>query len=244
VRTIHPLLAVALSIVLVIATASPALADELQTKVNAVRTNDLSMLAAADRIAQHSAEAQAAAGALSHTDLNPLLGVCSAAGEVVGAGATVDAIFDAFRGSPLHWDLITEPRWTSMGTGTAVSATGTLYVSIVFCQGAAGSASPTTTTAPAATTTTMATPSPPVTAPTRSSAVHRVPTVFRLPQNTDLGPCQLIDDPALHTSRWDACVWPRLASGTPFESLLRLSLGNSPYGLALGLLVFLLTTDG
>ena len=147
-RVFRPTLALALSLVLVLATASPASADELQSKVNAVRSNHLSLLSAADQVAQRSAAAQAAADTLSHTNLTPLLDVCTRAGEVIGEGATVDAIFDAFRGSPLHWKLITSADWTSMGTGLAVSATGTLYVSIVFCR-AAGTPTP---SAPSATT--------------------------------------------------------------------------------------------
>lgn len=162
-RHLRSVLVTALAFVLVISMAGPAFADELQTKVNAARTNDLSLLAAADRIAQQSAAAQAAAGTLSHANLDPLLNVCSEAGEVVGEGGTIDAIFTAFRASPLHWQIITASNWTSMGTGVAAGSDGTLYVSIVFCQGPSGDES---TTAP---------PAPPVTIPSRPSAAHATP---------------------------------------------------------------------
>lgn len=196
-RHLRSVLVTALALVLVISTANPAFADELQTKVNAARANDLSLLAAADRIAQQSAAAQAAAGTLSHTNLNPLLDVCSEAGEVVGEGGTIDAIFDAFRASSLHWQIITASNWTSMGTGVAAGSDGTLYVSIVFCQGPSGDVP---TTAP---------PAPPVTVPSRPSAAHAarhaVKSLEPLP-----GPCSLDRDHTLHEPPWETGACPGL----------------------------------
>ncbi|GBD85723.1 hypothetical protein BMS3Abin02_02144 [bacterium BMS3Abin02] len=139
-RALRPIAAVLLSFALVVGLAGPAIADALAAKVNAVRSPDLPILTAADTLAAQSAAAQAKAGKQFHTNLNPLLAVCSTAGEVVGVGPNLDSIFEAFRNSPLHWDLITSSRWTSMGTGMATTSDGFLYISVIFCEGADGDA--------------------------------------------------------------------------------------------------------
>ncbi|MDR9450642.1 MAG: hypothetical protein RI637_05425, partial [Acidimicrobiia bacterium] len=53
----------------------------------------------------------------------------------------VAAVFSSFRQSPAHWAIITNPAWTAIGTGQATGATGTVYISVVFCD-QAGSAPP------------------------------------------------------------------------------------------------------
>jgi len=141
-RALRPACALMLSLILVAGLAGPAAADDLLTKVNASRQEGVTLLQVAEATAQRSAASQAAAGELSHTNLDPLLKVCSAAGEVVGFGPTTDAIFDAFAASPTHWDIITSANWTSAGTGTAVGSDGALYVSIVFCQDAVDAPAP------------------------------------------------------------------------------------------------------
>ena len=173
--------------VLVVMTASPAFADELLTDVNASRHGSVTLLPAADALAQRSADAQAAAGKLSHTNLDPLLDVCSAAGEVVGTGPTVDAIFDAFAASPTHWDIITAAKWTSAGTGIAVGNDGALYVSIVFCQDASG-APATTAQAP----------------PMKAAPVARQPAPALEPLPLD--PCTLDRDLVLHEPPWETGI--------------------------------------
>jgi len=135
-------------------------------------------------VAQRSATAQATSGRLSHTSLSSLLEVCSAAGEVVGSGPTVDAIFDAFRTSPTHWDIITAANWTSAGTGIAVGSDGAVYVSIVFCQDAAGAP----TTAPAQ--------------PMKAAPIARPPAVQHV-EPLLLDPCTLDRDLVLHEPPWE-----------------------------------------
>jgi hypothetical protein len=178
----------ALAAVLVVGlVALPAFADALASKVNAARSNPLPILSVADSIAQASAQAQAKYQNLSHeyTNLGKLSGSCTAAGEVVGAGPDLGAIFDAFRRSSAHWDLITASRWTSMGTGAATDVNGTLYVSVVFCAGAGGDAAPpaetTTTTARASTKATRprsATPPPKPPEPPTGVAARRSHALF------------------------------------------------------------------
>jgi hypothetical protein len=116
---------------LVLVGALPAAADALSAKVDATRGSALPIDAGLDAVAQASAQRQADANALGHTSLAGL--PCSAAGEVVGSGPSVDAIWTGFRSSPSHWSLIIRSGWTAMGTGIAQAANGNLYVSIVFC---------------------------------------------------------------------------------------------------------------
>jgi hypothetical protein len=116
---------------LVLVGALPAAADALSAKVDAARGSVLPIDAGIDAVAQSSAQRQANANALGHASLAGL--PCSSAGEVVGAGPSVDAIWSGFKASAAHWSLIVRSGWTVMGTGIARAANGNLYVSIVFC---------------------------------------------------------------------------------------------------------------
>lgn len=129
-----------------------ALGDSLAAGVNGARGSALPVRGEVDQTAQASASRQAQAQDMSHAALGHLSSICNAYGEVVGAGPSVDAIFELFRQSSSHWSTITDPRWTAMGTGIAEGSDGMLYVSVVFCQEAAP--------APTTTTTTTTTPAP------------------------------------------------------------------------------------
>lgn len=190
-RALRPASALLISLILVVGVAGPAAADELLVKVNASRQASVTLLPAAETIAQRSAAAQATAGRLSHTSLNSLLEVCSAAGEVVGYGPTVDAIFDAFAASPTHWDIITAANWTSAGTGIAVGADGALYVSIVFCQGATDAPTAPTALAP----------------PMRATPTARPPAIPAV-ELLLLNPCTLDRDLVLHEPPWETGSCP------------------------------------
>jgi hypothetical protein len=133
---------------LVLASAPAVLADEVDAAVAAARGGGLPIRAEVEQTAVSSAATQASAGRLAHASLGHLLSICEAAGEVVGAGPDVAAVFDGFRQSSSHWSIITGSRWTAMGTGSAVGPDGLLYVSVVFCD-EIGSTTPTTAPAPA-----------------------------------------------------------------------------------------------
>lgn len=202
-RALRPASALLLSLILVVGVARPAAADELLARVNAVRSSNVTLLSAADSVAQRSADAQAAAGSLSHANLNSLLGTCDAVGEVVGLGPTIDAIFDAFRGSPTHWNIITAPNWTSAGTGVAVGSDGLVYVSIVFCQEAG---TPTVTSTTASTSTTR--PAQKATAQTKPSPRRSIP---QLAEPLLLTPCAIDPDLVLHEPPWETGSCPGIA---------------------------------
>ncbi|HUO46925.1 MAG TPA: CAP domain-containing protein [Acidimicrobiia bacterium] len=120
-------------IALVLGIANPALADDLGAAVNGARNPDLPVDGTVDSFAQKAANRIAGSGSLAHSDLGKLLGACSAAGEVIGYGADVASVMDAFRNSPSHWSIISNSKWTAMGTGQVRASNGTLWVSVVFC---------------------------------------------------------------------------------------------------------------
>lgn len=112
--------------------AAPAGADEVDSAVAAARGGGLPISSGPERVANASAASQAAAGSLFHTDISGL--GCAAAAEIVGKGPSVSSIFSAFRQSGVHWAKLSDPSWTSMGTGLATGGDGNLYVSVVFCR--------------------------------------------------------------------------------------------------------------
>lgn len=125
-------LTIALAAVLAIG-ALPASADAVDTAVNSSRSTPLVNRPELESVAASSAARQAAAGSLSHTSLGGLTAVCSSAGEIVGVGSSIQVIFDSFRASPYHRDLLVSPAWTAMGTAAVTGGDGRIYVSVVFC---------------------------------------------------------------------------------------------------------------
>lgn len=152
----------------------PASADAVDSAVAAARGGGLAIQADAEATANASASRQAANQAISHASLSHLTSVCSRAAEIVGSGPTVELVFSAFRGSPDHWSKLTDPSWTSMGTGAAIGADGKVYVAVVFCQGSGG-APPPPPSPPPPSPPAPAAPQPP-TAP-RSGSATPAPTV-------------------------------------------------------------------
>lgn len=144
------MLPLALAVTLVLG-ALPASADAVDTAVNASRSSALPNRTPLEQVAAVSASNQAAAGAIGHTWLGGLTSFCSSAGEIVGAGNSVNAVFTAFRNSPVHWEQIIRRSWTAMGTAAVTGNDGRVYISVVFCteSGAAPAPAPAPTPAPA-----------------------------------------------------------------------------------------------
>lgn len=114
--------------------AIPASADAVDTAVNGARSTPLPVRAEVESVARSSASNQAATGQLAHTSLSGLTSVCTAAGEIVGAGNSIPAIFELFLQSSTHRPLLLGSNWTAMGTGAVTGSDGRIYVSVVFCQ--------------------------------------------------------------------------------------------------------------
>lgn len=130
--------------------ALPASADAVDNAVAAARGAGLPIQSDAEWTANASASRQAADQNISHASLSHLTSVCTRAAEIVGSGPSVDLVFAGFRGSPNHWAKLSDPAWTSMGTGAVLGADGKVYVSVIFCEGAGGSSTPPPAPAPAA----------------------------------------------------------------------------------------------
>jgi hypothetical protein len=151
-----------------------AQADGLAASVAAARGAALPVAPTIDAMAQASAQRQANAGAISH---GSLAGVpCEAAGEIVGMGPSIPVIWEAFRASPSHWDLIMRPGWTSIGTGVATGSNGSLYVAVIFCRSASQQAPPAPAPAPAPPKNASPQPAPASPAPTEKAPEALPPT--------------------------------------------------------------------
>ena len=136
--------------------AIPASADAVDSAVNGTRATPLPNRSELEAVANSSAASQASRGQLAHISLSGLTSVCSAAGEIVGAGSSIAPIFELFLQSGTHRPLLLSSNWTAMGTGSATGADGKIYVSVVFCT----ESSPSSAAAPP-----PAPPPPPATTP-------------------------------------------------------------------------------
>jgi hypothetical protein len=146
--------------------ALPAAADAVDSAVNSSRATSLPNRSELEQVANASAARQAAAGAISHASLSPVTGICSSAGEIVGAGPSVQTVFDLFLKSSTHRQLLLSPAWTAMGTGAATGSDGKIYIAVVFCT----EINPTSGSAPAPN------PPPPATSPTPPAGSSSTPS--------------------------------------------------------------------
>ena len=165
------------AVALFLLVALPARADDLGAAVNAVRSPDLAVEGTVDGFAQAAANRIANGQNLVHSNLGPLLGTCSAAGEVIGYGPDVATVMNAFANSPSHWSVIQQAKWNAMGTGAATDSGGRLWVAIVFCT------LPTQSVAPP-----PPPPPPPTTAPPPQPAAPRPAPVTPATPTTTLPP--------------------------------------------------------
>ena len=140
--------------------ALPALAGPIDSAVNGSRSAWLPSRPDLDAKAHSFAASQAANLQIAHTSLAGLSDICSSAGEIVGKGPTVSAIFDLFLKSSSHREILLSPVWTAIGTGAVTGSDGNIYVSVVFCK----EWNPTPITQPTSTA--------PTTSPTRTTAVN------------------------------------------------------------------------
>lgn len=159
------------AVALVTLAALPARADDLGAAINGARGSALAVDRVVDGFAQAAAERLAAGQDLVHSDLSPLLGRCSAAGEVIGFGPDVGLVMQAFAKSPTHWTVIRDGKWNAMGTGSYLDGSGRLWVAVVFCTLPGGPASPPPTAAPRP----APAPAPAVTAPLMTTTTEAVP---------------------------------------------------------------------
>src|SRR2546429_7762148 len=135
-RALKLLVAVLVTVIPVAASAVPAhadsVADQFLAKINDLRASKglgtLRMDGALTGFAQDWSDHMASVNALSH---NPALasspGSWTKAGENVGVGPEVDALFDAFVASPHHYENLVDPAFTIVGIGVTVRPDGVMY---------------------------------------------------------------------------------------------------------------------
>jgi hypothetical protein len=220
--------------------AVSASADAVDSAVNGARSSSLPNRAELEQFANSSASRQAAAGAISHASLSSLTSICSSAGEIVGAGSSVQVVFDLFLKSSSHRSLLLSSAWTAMGTGLATGADGKLYIAVVFCTEVSPSGGgapppppppppspppppPPSPTAPAAPQTSAVAPSIPLPAPAPERAVTSYHEVFfrlftgeltdQWISATAFGPAAPIVGPSLFLpeARWVVSATPALS---------------------------------
>lgn len=82
-------------------------------------------------------------------------------------GESARVVFESWRGSPSHWDILMNPQYDSIGVGVGLAASGVTYASAVLIDAPSGAAQPTPVPKPAATPRPTPRPTPPPTpAPT------------------------------------------------------------------------------
>lgn len=113
--------------------------NRLVAGVNAERTSRglpaLTRDGCADRPAREQAARMAAAGSLSHQDLNGVLDACGGtrAAENVGAGdVSPERLVELWMASASHRRNVLDPALTSLGSGAVRRADGRWYASHVF----------------------------------------------------------------------------------------------------------------
>ncbi|MGH8959512.1 MAG: CAP domain-containing protein, partial [Acidimicrobiia bacterium] len=177
------------AVALVLSAALPARADDLGAAVNAVRSPDLAVDGTVDSFAQEAANRIAGGQSLVHSNLGPLLGTCSAAGEIIGYGPDVATVMKAFANSPSHWTVIQQAKWNAMGTGAATDSGGQLWVAVVFCTLPTQSVAPPPPPPPPPPTT--APPQPPAPRPAPVNPSPATPTTTTSPPPPPLPPAPL-----------------------------------------------------
>ena len=111
--------------------------SEFRSLINSLRaSNGLAALASEGSLnarARDWAKRMSDEGKLSHSNISSLLPPWSAAGENVGAGGSVSAIFSSLKGSSGHLATM-NGNYTHLGVGVYQDATGTLWTVHVFTR--------------------------------------------------------------------------------------------------------------
>jgi uncharacterized protein YkwD len=118
------------------ASFSAAAESEFISKINGLRSSlgvaGLSANAELNNYARWWATQMADSGNFSHSDFPSLLDPWWIVGENVGYGPTVGSIFDKLVASTLHYSNMVDARYSSVGVGTYVDATGRMWTTHLF----------------------------------------------------------------------------------------------------------------
>jgi uncharacterized protein YkwD len=115
---------------------SAAAESEFISKINGLRASvGVAGLAAngdLNNYARWWAKQMADSGNFSHSDIGSLLNPWSVVGENIGYGPSVTTVFNALVNSSGHYKNMVDARFTSVGVGAYVDATGRIWTAHVF----------------------------------------------------------------------------------------------------------------
>jgi uncharacterized protein YkwD len=110
--------------------------SEFLSKINGLRASvgvaGLASNAELNNYARWWAKQMADSGNFSHSDIASLIDPWSTVGENIGYGPTVTSIFNALVASTGHYNNMVDTRFTSIGIGAYVDATGRIWTAHVF----------------------------------------------------------------------------------------------------------------
>ena len=110
--------------------------SEFLAKVNGLRASvgvaALSANGELNNYARWWAKQMADSGNFSHSDIGSLLDPWSLVGENIGYGPSVTTVFNALVGSTGHYNNMVDGRFTSIGVGAFIDATGRIWTAHVF----------------------------------------------------------------------------------------------------------------
>jgi uncharacterized protein YkwD len=115
---------------------SAAAESEFISKINGLRASvgvaGLSANGDLNNYARWWAKQMADSGNFSHSDIGSLLNPWSVVGENIGYGPSVTTVFNALVNSSGHYKNMVDARFTSVGVGAYVDATGRIWTAHVF----------------------------------------------------------------------------------------------------------------
>ena len=115
---------------------SAAAESEFISKINGLRASvgvaGLSANGELNNYARWWAKQMADSGNFSHSDIGSLLNPWSVVGENIGYGPSVTTVFNALVNSSGHYKNMVDARFTSVGVGAYVDATGRIWTAHVF----------------------------------------------------------------------------------------------------------------
>ncbi|MGQ0848335.1 MAG: CAP domain-containing protein [Actinomycetota bacterium] len=115
---------------------SPAAEADFVVRINNLRaTVGVASMAVNAELANQArwwAKHMADSGNFSHSDIAALLDPWTIVGENIGYGPSVEAIFDGLVNSSAHYNNMIETRFTSVGVGVFIDASGRLWTAHVF----------------------------------------------------------------------------------------------------------------
>jgi uncharacterized protein YkwD len=115
---------------------SAAAESDFASRINGLRSSQgLASLAGSGELNNYArwwAKQMADTGNFAHSDIGSLLNPWTVVGENIGYGPSVSSVFNALVASPGHYKNMVDARFTAVGVGAFVDATGRIWTAHVF----------------------------------------------------------------------------------------------------------------